>query len=150
MLDSYSAGIVNLYREYIRWSQELMGSFGGVRMFAQLFTGGGEYKNRPEHMTFFNAVEKAAEEYAVSLAEGNIERDSLPRLLKYVLLDCHAESDDWSDWMLLAAEKHFISLVEGLTAEEAASLYEPYRKLRRRSKGLPPQDDILRLLKKAR
>ena len=101
-------------------------------------------------MTFFNAVEKAAEEYAVALAEGNIERDSLPGLLKYVLLDCHAESDDWSDWMLLAAEKHFISLVEGLTAEEAALLYEPYRKLRRRSKGLPPQDDILRLLKKAR
>lgn len=147
-MDSYSGNILRLYREYIEWSRELMGSYGGVKMFAQLFTGGAEYKNRPEHMDFFRAVEKAAGEYMDAFMEGRLERESLFELLSYVLLDCHNECDDWADWMLMAVEKSFLPFVELLSGQEAAKLYEPYRKLRRKNKGLPPQDEMLKKLKK--
>jgi len=146
-MDSYQSNIISLYRNYIQWSKDLMGSFGGVRMRAQRCTGGGEYKNRQEHMEFFSAVEAAAGEYTDAFKAERIDRESLSGLLRYTLIDCHSESDDWSDWMLMAAEKHFLPIAGLLTAAEAQELYEPYRKLRRKNKGLPPQDEMLKLLK---
>ncbi len=147
-MDSYCGNIFRIYREYLEWSRELMGSYGGVKIFAQMFTGGGEYKNRPEHMEFFNSCEKAAGEYLAALKDGAVSRDGLIPLLKYTLVDCHSQCDDWGDWMLMAVEKHFLPFGELLTKEEAAELFEPYRKLRRRSKGLPPQEEMLKILKK--
>ena len=140
--------IISLYSGYISWSAELMRSFGGVKIFTQLFTGGGQYKNREEHMVFFKAVEEAAGEYYDALKNGSAPKEELAELLSFVLLTCHERVDEWGDWMLMAAEKHFIPFVDLLEREEALSLYEPYRRLRRRNKGLPPQDELLKILKK--
>lgn len=147
-MDNYREKFEGLYSSYIDWSRELMGSYGGIKMFAQMFTGGAEYKNREEHMDFFRAAGTLAEEYMVELKSGSADRDGLMEILRYVLLDCHGVGDDWAEWMLLAVEKHFIAFVELLSREEAAALLEPYKKLRRRNKGLPPQDEILKKLKK--
>lgn len=146
-MDSYSGNIIKLYDDYINWSNELLGSFGGVQMFAQLFTGGAEYNKREEHSAFFSACGEAAGAYLAALGEGEAPREELMPLLSYVLIRCHSGGDDWAEWMLLAAEKHFLPFIELLTKEEAAELYEPYRKLRRRNKGLPPQDEMLKKLK---
>ena len=148
MKSAYFEKIISLYTEYISWSAELMRSFGGVKIFSQLFTGGGQYKNREEHMIFFKAVEEAAGEYYAALKNGSAAKAELPELLGFVLLSCHERVDEWGDWMLMAAEKHFVPFVDLLEKEEAASLYEPYRRLRRRNKGLPPQEEILKKLKK--
>lgn len=148
MTNELSRSIYALYHEYIRWSSELMKSYGGVKMFTQMFTGGGEYKNREEHGAFFKNCEKAAGEYLAAVEAGTEEREELLRLLQYVLVDCHGQVDDWAEWMLLAVEKHFIPFVDLLSREEAQSLVEPYRRLRRQNKGLPPQDEILKKLKK--
>lgn len=144
----YSQKIFRLYSDYISWSVELMRSFGGVKIFTQLFTGGAQYKNREEHMEFFKDVEDAAGEFFYAIKECTVERDELLDVLQYVLLVCHEGVDEWGDWMLLAAEKHFVPFADLLSREEAVKLYEPYRKLRRRNKGLPPQEDILKKLKK--
>ena len=55
MMDSYSGNIIRIYKDYLEWSRNFMSSLGGVKMVAQMFTGGGEYKNRSEHMDFFHA-----------------------------------------------------------------------------------------------
>ncbi len=148
MKDSYAQNILDLYKNYITWSADLMDSFGGIKMFSQMFTGGTEYKNREEHKSFIAACEKAAEEYLEALRGGEAPREELLSLLKYVLLDCHGECDEWAEWMLLAAEKNFLPYVELLKTEEAEALYEPYRRLRRKNRGLPPQDEFLKKLKK--
>ncbi len=148
MDNTYTQTIYDLYSDYIRWSSELMGSFGGIKMFSQMFTGGGEYKNREEHRKFFADCGIAAEEYFAAMKDGRTGTEELPNVLRLVLVDCHYEGDDWADWMLLAAEKHFIPFVDMLSREEAVELYEPYRRLRRGNRGLPPQDEILKKLKK--
>ncbi len=147
MENIYTQKIFSLYSEYISWSAELMRSFGGIKIFSQLFTGGGQYKNREEHMVFFKATEAAVGEYYDALANGSAPREELEEVLRFVLVDCHDAVDEWGDWMLMAAEKHFVPFVDVLEKEEASRLYEPYRRLRRRNKGLPPQDEILKKLK---
>ena len=148
MVNDYATRIIDLYTEYISWSAELMRSFGGVKIFSQLFTGGGQYKNREEHMIFFKAVEEVAGEYYAALKNGDAPRREAMEILYYVLIGCHGSVDEWGDWMLMAAEKHFVSFVDLLEKEEAAFLYEPYRRLRRRNKGLHPQEEIMKKLKK--
>ena len=147
MKSIYFERIVSLYSEYISWSAELMRSFGGVKIFAQLFTGGGQYKNREEHMEFFKATEEAAGEYFEAQKNGSAPREELAELLNFVLITCHEKVDEWGEWMVMAAEKHFVPFVDMLDKEEASRLYGPYRRLRRRNKGLPPQDEILKKLK---
>ena len=147
MENAFTQKIISLYSEYITWSAELMRSFGGVKIFSQLFTGGGQYKNRPEHEVFFNACGEAAAELSAALNEGLVSKAELVELLRFVLIDCHDRVDEWGDWMLMASEKHFVPMVESLSREEAMPLYEPYRRLRRKNKGLPPQYDIHKILK---
>ena len=147
MENTYTKKIISLYSDYITWSAELMRSFGGVKIFSQLFTGGGQYKNRAEHEIFFNACGEAAAELAAAMEDGLVAKEELLELLRFVLVDCHEAVDEWGDWMLLASEKHFVPIVDSLSREEAMPLYEPYRRLRRKNKGLPPQYDILKTLK---
>ena len=77
-------------------------------------------------------------------------REELLPLMEYALIGCHEGVDEGTDWMLLAAERLFMPFLELLSGDEAASLYEPYRRLRRKNVGLPPQSEILKTLKKMR
>jgi len=147
-MDSYCSKIIDIYTEYLNWSKRLLRSLGGTKMFSSILTGGAEYKNREEHEEFFCDCKKAVEEYYAAIINGDTGREDLMPLLRYALLDCHSECDERAEWMLLAAEKHFLPFMELITREEAEELYEPYRKLRRSHKGLPPQDEILKKLKK--
>ena len=151
-MDNFSSdiirNIINIYDEYLAWSKKLLLSMGGTRAIGQMLTGGAEYKNREEHAEFYHKCEAAVGEYSAALADGSADRASLMPFLKYILIDVHADCDERAEWMLLAAERHYLPFLELLTAEEAAELFEPYRKLRRRNKGLPPQDEMMKKLKK--
>ena len=147
-MDNYCTNIVNTYTDYMAWSKKLLLSMGGSRAIGQMLTGGAEYKNREEHVEFYHKCEAAVNEYKAALADGSADRASLLPLLKYVLLDVYSQCDERAEWMLLAVEKHYMSFIEELSREEAAEIFEPYRKLRRKNKGLPPQDEIVKKLKK--
>ena len=116
MVNDYATRIIDLYTEYISWSAELMRSFGGVKIFSQLFTGGGQYKNREEHRSFFKAVDEVAGEYYAALKNGDAPRREAMEILYYVLIGCHGSVDEWGDWMLMAAEKHFVFSVSRIDA----------------------------------
>ena len=147
-MDNYCTNIVNVYTDYMAWSKKLLLSMGGARAIGQMLTGGAEYKNREEHAEFYHKCEAAVAEYKAALVDGSADRASLLPLLKYVLIDVYSQCDERAEWMLLAVEKHYMSFIDELSREEAAEIFEPYRKLRRKNKGLPPQDEILKKLKK--
>ena len=150
MNDPKAKAVIELYEDYIRWSGEFLAEYGGIKIFSQLFTGGADYKQRSEHKEFFARCEDAAEEYLQALKSGEADKDDFGQLMQYVLIDCHSSCDDWAEWMLLAAEKNFLPHTEFLTAEQRNALYEPYRRLRKKNRGLPPQEECLKKLKKGR
>lgn len=143
----YTSEIYELYEGYIGWSTTFILEHGGLNFLRRFFLGNSEYNRQKEHVEFFNACKKAAEDYLDALRRGE-GAEELRALMDYVLVDCHEGWDDSTEWMLLAAEKNFIPLVEMLDESDMAELYEPYRKLRRKNRGLPPQDEILKMLKK--
>ncbi|MBQ9733426.1 MAG: hypothetical protein IJV74_04245 [Clostridia bacterium] len=139
-----------LYTEYIAWSAEYYAQRSGLLLFSDMFTGGADYKKREEHGRFYERCAALAKDLAASMGAPGADRSLLVPMLRFVLIDCHENCDDWGEWMLLAAEKNFMPLVEMLSGAEAKELYEPYRKLRRKNRGLPPQDELLKKLKKLR
>lgn len=140
--------ISQVYTRYIDWSAEYLGGRSGIKVFTAMFSGDGDYKRQPEHTNFFNACAAAAESFLAEFSTGGIQRGELLRVLDYALFDCHGETDRYADWMLLAVEKHFLPFAQLLTAEEAAPRYERYRLARKHSRGLPAQDEMLKILKK--
>jgi len=145
---TYTNEIYTLYEDYTAWSITFLVENGGMNILRRFFLGNSEYNKQKEHTTFFKAVTEVAENYAAALDAGEGREELLP-LLQYVLVDCHTGCDETTDWMLLASEKNFIPLLDYINEEEAAALSEPYMRLRRKNRGLPPQDEIRKKLKKA-
>lgn len=139
-----------VYNEYINWSSRFILERGTGNTLAAIFTGDREFKDRPEHKSFFDSCGKAAGELYGLFADGKCGSEDILKMLEYVLIDCHKDRMDAVEWMLLAAERHFSPFIPHLSGDEAAALYEPYRRLRRKNRGLPPQDEILKKLKKQR
>lgn len=147
MADARMMKIFELYEDYIRWSAEFLEEYGGIKMFSQLFNGGADYKQRPEHGQFLHAVECSSAEYLSALRSGEADRRDVKSLLSYVQTLCYSRCDDWATWTLLAAEKSALPFVEFLSAEEAAPLCKEYKKQRRKNLGLQPQHDMMKALK---
>ena len=147
MEKTYTNEIYELYEGYIGWSITFLAEHEGLNILHRLFLGNSEYNKQPEHVKFFNAVTAAAENYRAVLASGEGREELLP-LLEYVLVSCHDGIDGTTDWMLLASEKNFIPLLDCINDGEAEVLCAPYIRLRRKNRGLPPQDEIRRKLKK--
>ncbi len=142
--------IRGIYAVYINWSAEYLAERSAGSSLSALFTGDRAFKERPEHVSFFDSCAETAAKLLGKLSVGTGVSDRLYELMRFVLLECHEDRIASVDWMLLAAEKHFLPFVELLSAEQAAELYEPYRRARRKNKGLPPQDEMLKKLKKHR
>ena len=145
----YTGNIYELYRGYVDWSTGFPKDRGGFGILRRLITGNSEYNRQKEHEIFSRQLKGAVEEYGEALRDG-LGREELLPLMEYALIGCHEGVDEGTDWMLLAAERLFMPFLELLSGEEAASLYEPYRRLRRKNIGLPPQSEILKTLKKMR
>lgn len=146
MENTFTQAIYNLYSEYISWSAEFLAECGGLNIVKRMFTGNAEYNRRPEHMKFFSDCRAEAEKYLEDVRNG-AGREELMPLLRYVFISCHESCDDVTEWMLMAAEKNFIPFADELTKAEAEELYKPYRSLRRKNRGMPPQDELLKKLK---
>lgn len=145
---SAADALSGVYTRYLDWSADYLGGRSGIKVFSAMLTGEGDYKRQSEHMSFFNDCAAAAESFLEEFEAGRLSRQAMLSTLDYALFGCHEEADQYADWMLLAAEKHFLPFAEHLSAGEAAERYERYRAERKRSRGLPTQDEMLKILKK--
>ena len=143
----YTARIYELYDNYAYWSLSFQQSHGGLKSQRRFLTGNSEYNRQENHKVFFNECGTVVDEYLETVRSGEGREELLP-LLNYVLIECHYDMDPGTEWMLLAMEKRFIPFLEFIGSAGAKYLYEPYRALRRKNRGLPPQDEILKILKK--
>ena len=135
------------YVAYDAWASGVLAERNLGRVAMSWLTGNDAFKRSPEHERFLNDVTAMAGELQTRCAAGECCGE-LPGLLRYVLVDCHADVPQETDWMFLAAEKLFLPFVECLSAGEAAALYPDYKTLRRRQPGLDAQKQILKALKK--
>ena len=135
------------YDAYYTWADSVLAerNLGSVAM--SWLTGNDAFKRSSEHERFLNDVTVLSEELQTRCASGE-SCSELPGLLRYVLIDCHADIPQETEWMFLAAEKLFMPFVECLSAADAAALYPDYKMLRRREPGLDAQKQILKMLKK--
>ncbi len=140
--------IRDIYIEYINWGEFYLAERSAGSSLSALFTGDRAFKERPEHTKFYSSCGETAEKLLTEIKAGEAVSEEFFDLMKFVLIDCHIGRIDSVEWMLLAAEKHFLPFVELLGKAQAAELLEPYRRARRKNKGLPPQDDMLKRLKK--
>ena len=136
------------YEAYLNWVESALSDREIGRVLSAMFTGNRAFKNSPEHERFLLDVQAMSERLTDRYRAGE-QRETLPPLLRYVLVDCHSDTPQETDWMFLAAEKMFMPLLELLTREEAAALYPVYRRLRKKQPGLEIQKNIQKYLKRA-
>ena len=135
------------YSAYDAWAGGVLAERNLGRVAIGWLTGNDAFKRSPEHERFLNDVQALTEELQTRCDAGECIGE-LSGLMRYVLIDCHAEVPQETDWMFLAAEKLFLPFVERLTPDDAAVLYPDYKALRRRQPGLDAQKQILKALKK--
>lgn len=140
--------VYRIYAGYINWSSDYIASRPAGKVFSALFTGDSDYKSRPEHEEFIAVCEKAVGELYAHFSTGGFERGKILKLLDYVLFDCHEHCGNEAEWMIFAVEKFFLPFMDHLSKEEAGDFYERYRAFRKRKRGLPVQDEMLKKLKK--
>ncbi len=137
----------NTYINYINWSSDYLASRSVGTVLTGLFTGNGDYNSRQEHKSFASDCEKAAEELCANMKNGG-DGSRLWEMLDYVLFQAHGICGNEADWMILAAEKYYIPLVEYLPAKQQRELYERYKAFRKKKMNLPAQEEMLKKLKK--
>ena len=134
------------YEAYMSWVDSTLAQQEFGRVLSALFTGNRAFKNSPEHEQFLVDLQTMSDDLTADYQAGK-QRETLPALLQYVLIDCHRDTPNETDWMFLAAEKMFMPLLELLTQGEAAALFAPYKLLRKKQPGLEIQKNIKKKLK---
>ena len=142
------AGVRARYEAYAAWARSARSQKEFGRVLSTLFTGNRAFKNSPEHERFVLDIQSMAEQL-IARYEAGEQRDTLPELLRYVLLECYEDISQETEWMYLVAEKFFMPLLSLLTPEEAQALYLPYKALRKKQPGLEIQKNIRKTLKQA-
>ena len=140
--------IKSAYGDYMTWNLEYFANRGAGAATLALFTGNAAYKNSKEHSEFFDRVRDLAEKLCDTVRTENLG-EVADSVLQYALLDCHSNDLPEADLMYMAAEQLFIPCIDVMSPEKAAGIYESYKKLRKKSPGFKPQDEILKKLKKA-
>ena len=135
------------YDAYAAWVSETLAERNLGQITLGWLTGNDAFKRSGEHERFLNDVQALCAPLLEQYRAGE-KRETLPEVLRFVLIDCHADAQPETDWMFLAAEMPFEPFLDLLTKEEAAALYPDYKALRRRLPGLQTQKTILKKLKK--
>ena len=136
-----------LYSGYRTWVETFETSRTVRDRFTKLFNRNRDFRERREHNEFFEAVRAEAEALTEGFRSGSEEADTLYELLHFVFIDCYAQTDKVTALMYLAAEQHFVPLLELLGPDERQALYAAYKKQRRKDPGLPLQGQIQKKMK---
>jgi len=141
------AGLKNTYINYINWTSDYLASRSAGKILVGMFTSNADFNNRDEHNIFVADCESACADIRTQAALCDSSAE-LMSLLDYVLFDVYSHCGDEAGWMLLACEKYYLPLLELLSKDELAALYERYRAFRKKKMNLPVQDEMLKTMKK--
>ena len=136
----------NRYGAYAAWVRQSLEERNFGRIAIGWLSGNDAFKRSGEHERFLNDVQALCAPLLEQYRAGEA-RSTLPEVLRFALIDCHADALQETEWMFLAAEMPFVPFLDLLTKEEAAALYPDYKALRRRQPGLQPQKTIQKKLK---
>jgi len=134
------------YEAYAEWVESTHSNREFSRVLRAMFTGDRSFKNSLEHAKFLTEIEVMGDTLLEAYRAGE-KRETLPELLRYVLIDCHQEVPQETDWMYMATEKVFLPMIELLTKEEADVLYPAYQQLRKKQPGLEIQKNVKKRFK---
>lgn len=133
------ATLRGIYAEYLEQVDQLMKD---KKPADGLFGLGDAPQHAPCHALFDQQVELACQQMAPDAAE----------LTEVVTLLLRAEKDhpapDCAAWMMIAAQRHSLSLISGLSREAAADLLKWYTAAYPVFRRLPVQKEVIRQLKK--
>ena len=138
--------IVERYRAYTVWADEMRAGESGGRRLLNLFTSNSPFKNSPEHGKFFDSVKEMTEKL-LRIYQNSTERAGLCKLLHFALIECHRGIRAETDLMFLAAEQLYLPFLDLLPVDAAAAMLPEYKALRKKQKGFEVQTKILKILK---
>lgn len=141
------SGLKNTYINYINWTSDYLASRSAGKILAGMFTSNADFNNRDEHNDFVAACEGACADICAQAALCDCSAE-LMKLLDYVLFDVYSHCGDEAGWMILACEKYCLPILDLLSKNDLAQLYERYKAFRKKKMNLPVQDEMLKKMKK--
>lgn len=104
-------------------------------------------KNNPIHMEYYNAMEKAVNDYL----SGSPETDLTDEAARFLLTASETlPCSTFANWMLVAIQNHALPLIPLMSDEKRTELYSWFNEHVPRLQRLPVQVKIAKALKKGR